>query len=121
MSVAEFPRGNAVSFPISLSKGGTAITDLASATDIVVILGAKPAEPELTLTLSDADGKLTINSPNTGDLLVALPSTDTLNMSVKEIKAVVQIQYAADNSNNLEFLPATVFKLTANYIAPAST
>lgn len=123
MSIASFPAGNAFAFPIALSylSGATStpVPNLADALDVVVVLGVDLTAPEYTADL--ASGKVTIDSPDVGSITVSVLSTDSIDMTQDERHlCAVQVKWAGDETNNVEWYVGPVFTLRANFIAPFS-
>ena len=125
--LAEMTVGNSFSFVMRLQKKVWNVesstfdledsTDLAAADDIVVNLGVKPSEPEFTANI--ASGKIQVDTPAVGYITINLLSTDSLSfLKSKTYWAAAQVKHAADESNNVEWPKAQVFKALENNVAP---
>ena len=106
MSQIRTHQGNATSIPITLKQNGSPITNLATATGIQFVLqsidgGAFAVDTSTTSGEPPSGGGITINSPATGSITVALDSTQ---MAIAAGTYTVAVEVTWTASNKIEWV-----------------
>jgi len=88
-------KGNAVDIKMELkSSTGSPIDDLASTTGIIFVVKTAKTDADGSALISKAKTDMTIDDPNTGNIIIPLTSTDT-NITVGTYSYGLQLVYSA--------------------------